>query len=147
MGDGLVRRKRPLVTLDELREAVDGIATHRGAKRLREALRWIRPRTDSARETVLRLLIIRAGFPEPEINGPIFNSFGALIAHGDLVYREQKVIIEYDGEGHLTARQRAIDLRRLDDLREEGWRIIQVDKALLAARATLLGKIERALAR
>lgn len=147
MGDGLVRRTTPWATMQQLREAVTAAAGSRGFARLAAALPWIRPRSDSARETMLRLLIVRAGFSEPEVNGPIVNRYGAVIAHGDLVYRDARVIVEYDGEGHLTARQRAIDLRRLDEIREEGWWIIQVDKQLMAARATLLGKLQTALSR
>jgi hypothetical protein len=96
-------------------------------------------------ETVLRLLIVRAGFPEPEVNGPIYNEHGALIAHGDLVYRREKVVLEYEGSGHWTPRQFVRDIQRLDDIMEDGWRVIRVDASLLARRATLFQKLRTAL--
>ena len=148
MGDGLVRRFRPCATMAELAAAVSQAAGCRGATILRKALTSIRPGTDSARETMLRLIVVRAGFPEPEVNGPIVNRYGATIAHGDLVFRGQKVILEYEGRQHADdERQFSIDIARLDEIMEEGWRVIRVDKRLMAARATLLGKIKTALAR
>lgn len=148
MGDGLVRRERPLARMAELETAVAARTGMPGSRRLREALTWVRPRTDSARETALRLLLLRAGLPEPEINGVIRNRYGAVIAHGDLVYRPQRTIVEYDGAHHRTdARQYRIDVARLDALMEEGWRIIRVDTQLLATRATLIAKVTNALTR
>lgn len=146
MGDGLVSRKNPRATVSELVAAVEQSANRTGIARLREALLWIRARTDSARETMLRLLIIRGGLPEPEVNAVITNRYGAKIGHGDLVYEKERVLVEYDGTGHWdNARQFAVDIRRLDEFMEEGWRVIRVDKALMAQTATLLGKIHTAL--
>ena len=96
MGDALVRRKNPLATIEELRTGVLRYTGQRGAKRLREALDAVRPRTDSPRETVTRLLIVRAGLPEPEVNGAIFDRFGRKLATGDLVFRAYRVLVEYD---------------------------------------------------
>lgn len=147
MGDGLARRTRPEATIEQLGEAVE-LAFHRpGLSVLRRALGLVRANTDSARETALRLIVVRAGFPEPEVNGTIINRHGAAIAHGDLVFRAQRVILEYDGRHHAEEGQFSIDIARLDELMEEEWRVIRVDKALLARRAELIGKIERALTR
>jgi hypothetical protein len=146
MGDGLVSRNSPRATISELAAAVERSKNRTGIARLREALFWIRARTDSARETLLRLMIVRGGLPEPAVNAVIRNRFGAPIAHGDLVYEHARVLIEYDGTGHWdNARQFAVDIRRLDEVMEEGWRVIRVDKALMAQTATLLGKIRTAL--
>ena len=146
MGDGLVSRFGAVADMGTLTTAVHSFAGRRGFARLATAMPQVRPNTDSARETMLRLLAVRAGFPEPEINGVILNSFGATIAHGDLVFRAHRTILEYDGGGHRTnERQFQIDIARLDELMEEGWRVIRVDKGVMSRRATLIGKIETAL--
>ena len=148
MGDGLLRRTRPLATLSELVDAVAAYDRRPGAGRLVRALVEMRAGTDSAREATLRLLITRAGLPEPEVNGEIRNSLGAVIARGDLVFRAQLLVMEYDGRHHdEDASQYAIDVGRLDDIMEERWRVIRVDKHLLARPAVLLGKVTRALHR
>lgn len=145
MGDGLVRRKHPPATMDQLRAAASQYSG-RGCRKLRDTLALVRPKTDSARETVLRLIVIRAGFPEPVVNGLVLNSYGAEIARGDLVFRDYRTILEYEGRQHSeNGRQFTIDISRLDALMEERWRVIRVDKALMAARATLLDKVDRAL--
>lgn len=146
MGDGLVSRHGARATLAELERAVRAHKGNRGAARLALTLPQIRAGTDSAMETVLRLVIVRAGFPEPEVNGKIRNEYGAVIAHGDLVYRREKVLLEYEGGGHWEPRQFVRDIQRLDDLMEDGWRVIRVDKSLLARRATLFAKLRKALA-
>ena len=146
-GDGLVRRKKPIATLGQLSAAVSGYSG-RGCRKLREALHVLRPGTDSARETALRLLLVRAGFPEPEVNGVILNSYGAEIAHGDLVFRDYGTILEYEGRQHSEdPRQFAIDISRLDAVMEEGWRVIRVDQTLMTQSATLLAKVDLALRR
>ena len=146
MGDGLLRRNGPLATLGELADAIRQHSGRRGFGRLVLAFDDVRARTDSARETLLRLLLQRARFPEPEVNAPIVNAYGATIAHGDLVYREYRTILEYDGGQHRDdERQYYTDIDRLDDLMEEKWRVIRVNKSLMSRRATLLGKVETAL--
>ena len=147
MGDGLVSRKRPAATLAELSAAVQTAFHRPGLAALGRALALVRANTDSARETSLRLIVARAGLPEPEVNGTIVNRHGAAIAHGDLVFRSQRVILEYDGRHHAEEGQFSIDIARLDELMEEEWRVIRVDKALMARRAELVRKIERALTR
>ena len=148
MGDGLVSRRRPTTDVNGLAEALARAVGRRGLGRLTAALQQIRPNTDSARETLLRLTVMRAGLPEPEVNGAITNSFGAVVAHGDLVYRDYRTILEYDGGHHREdERQFNIDVDRLDQLMEEEWRVIRVNKNLLLRGATLIGKVETALVR
>ena len=145
VGDSLVRRKGPIATTSELVAAVEA-CQGRGVRRLREALALVRPNTDSARETLLRLATVRAGFPEPIPNMPIRNEFGVVIAHGDLVWPAEKVVLEYEGEQHATdPRQFAIDIERINELEDLGWRVIRVDRVLFSTRATLFARLDRAL--
>ncbi|THG30275.1 DUF559 domain-containing protein [Naasia lichenicola] len=144
MGDGLLARKSPRATLDQLTRAVDAVAGQRGASRLRSALTELRPGTDSAQETILRLVLMRAGLGEPEVNGVIQTRSGPF--HGDLVYRSARVVVEYDGEQHRTDdRQFAIDVDRLDIIMAAGWRVIRVDKRLLARPGKLIARVREAL--
>ena len=147
VGDALVRRKNPLATMAELRTGVLGFAGHRGAKRLREAFQWVRPGVHSPKETELRLLLVRAGLPEPEVNAVIADRRGVTIATGDLVYRRHKVLVEYDGEQHRTdEEQYHWDVDRLDAIMEEGWRVIRINKSHLRGKqASVIRKVETAL--
>lgn len=147
VGDALVRRNKPLATLPELRAAVVRHGRHRGARRLREALESVRPRVDSPNETQLRLILVRNGLPEPVVNGIIVDSAGTQLATGDLVYREYRVLVEYDGEQHRTDQdQYNWDIDRLDRIRDAGWRVVRVNRSHMAGNAVLaVRKVEAAL--
>ncbi|GAA3885173.1 hypothetical protein GCM10022381_29110 [Leifsonia kafniensis] len=147
IGDALVCRQAPAATLPELADAVSRHAGHPGAQRLREAFSLVRPRTDSARETQLRLLIVRAGLPEPEVNPALTNRFGEFLAYGDLAYRRFKILIEYDGGQHRDDEaQYHHDIDRLEALMAEGWRVIKVNKTHFGQAAHATGaRIRRAL--
>lgn len=147
LGDALVRRTHPFATMNQLRTAVTEIAGSRGAGGLREALRWIRPGTDSPRETRLRLIIVRSGLPEPEVNGAIANEHGEFVALGDLVYRLYRVLVEYDGGDHrLREKIYNRDVDRLDDVMALAWRVVRINRSHFAsAGAPAVHKIRRAL--
>jgi hypothetical protein len=147
IGDSLVRRQQPFATMAQLESAVVRNVGHPGVRRLRAALEWIRPRTDSPRETTLRLIIVHAGLPEPEVNVELLNRFGAFMAFGDLVYVRYKILIEYDGGEHReNEKQFHRDIDRLDEPMEEGWRVIRVNTSHLGHRKhTLIERIRRAL--
>lgn len=146
MGDGLVSRRNPIATLARLADAVDARSGRRGTARLRIAVQSIRANSDSARETMLRLAVTRAGFPEPSVNAPLRDGAGRVIAHGDLVWPEFRVVLEYEGRQHAEdPEQFAIDIRRLDRIAEASYRVIRVDRQLMAARAQLVRTISTAL--
>lgn len=146
MGEGLVARKRPITDMRALAARVAACSGRRGVAKLDAALTLMRPGTDSAPETRLRLLLGAAGLPEPEVNGRIETAAGPF--HGDLVYREARVVIEYDGEQHRTdSRQFSIDVNRLDSMMASEWRVIRVDKRLLADREEVIRRVRTALAR
>jgi very-short-patch-repair endonuclease len=135
IGDALVRRQHPLATMDALRRAVARMGGRRGSRRLARALTRVRPRTDSPAETELRLDLIDAGLPEPDVNVPIHDVSGRQIALGDLVYAEWRVVVEYDGEHHREDRaQYSRDVDRLDDLAHAGWRVIRFNASHVGRR-------------
>ena len=126
MGDALVRRKRPLATMDELEVAVRRHGGRHGAKALRAALVLIRARTDSPAETELRIAIHDAALPEPEVNVWVLDDRGRRIRLGDLVYRRERILVEYDGPHHFTdPAQQQKDIDALDAAVAAGWRVIR----------------------
>jgi hypothetical protein len=143
-GDYLLGALRPPATMIELTNAVDRRPGHRGTRRLRQALVWVRPRVESRQETRLRLLILRAGFPEPETNVYLPLRPGRKRVRGDLVYLKYRVLVEYDGEQHRTDNaQYARDLERLDDVMADGWRVIRVLKE--TPTSEILARLDDAL--
>lgn len=137
-GDRLLGWPDPFVTLDELDAAIARHGSRRGARSLRTARLELRPRSASPRETRLRLLVVRAGYPEPALNHPIPTG-GGRVTHGDLAFVAYRVLLEYDGEQHRTDRTRFDkDVDRLNALALAGWLVIRIragtpDDAILDA--------------
>ena len=92
----------------------------------RRAAGLVRARVDSPMETRLRLLIVLAGLPEPQVN-PVIRGDG-FSTRADLCYPELRLVIEYDGQQH-----RAEDLvqwdrdnERLDWFARHDWELVPV---------------------
>lgn len=147
MGDGLVRRSNPIASPAQLAQAVDGYRGRNGVRRLRSALALVRPRTDSPTESELRLALVDAGLPEPEINGWVRDAQGNRIRPGDMLYRMWRILIEYDGPHHFDdRRQFHKDIDALDRAMAAGWRVIRVHQQHRAARfATTVARVRAAL--
>ena len=88
------------VAPDLLTEAVERWRGKHGIDRLRSAARLADGRSESPMETRLRLLLIRAGLPRPEVQADIHDAQGRFIARVDLFYPDVRLCIEYDGANH-----------------------------------------------
>ncbi|WP_147430186.1 hypothetical protein [Frondihabitans australicus] len=149
MGDALAGRWSKHATarelpIERLAATVRAWGSRRGARRLREAMRWIRPRVWSPRETALRLLLVRAGLPEPECNGEVTTAEGDL--HADLVWRDARLAVEYEGDHHRTDRgQWRRDIARAELFADAGWRRVRATDDDLADPSRILRRISRHL--
>ena len=144
LGDHLLGVMDPPFTVDDLGHAVGERAGQRGILRLRAALQWVRPRVESRQETRLRLLIVRAGLPEPETNVYLPLRYQSRRVRGDLVYLRYRVLVEYDGAQHRTDdNQFARDVDRLDGVMAEDWRVIRVLKE--TPDAEVISRLDQAL--
>lgn len=148
-GDSIVRKGVPEneVLRQRLVEAAsdDARPYHR---RLIRAAALVRCNSRSAGETRLRLLIVQAGLPEPSINRDVFDGQGRRLAEVDLVYPAQRVLVEYEGDGHRDKKQFRKDIVRYERLQDLGWRVIRVTADDLRFREReLVERIRRALAR
>ena len=74
-------------------------------------------------ETRLRLLLIRAGFPDPTVQAELRDSKGSFVARADLYYPTARLVIEYDGGNH---RDRLVeDNRRQNLLVNAGYTLLR----------------------
>lgn len=117
---------RPWTSVDDLERRVDGFRG-RGKRTARDAVPLLRPGAASRPESLLRLLLRQPGWPDPEVNAAIREASGRLVAYPDLLYRQWRVVVEYDGDQHRTSRaQYERDVRRLEELSAQGWRVVRV---------------------
>lgn len=132
LGDSLVRRGRT-TPADLVAQAKT--ARTPGIDRARRAAGLVRAGVDSAPESRVRMLLVLAGLPEPVVNHIVRTDAGDWLRRHELAYVPWKVAIEYDGRHHapgagpLTEEQSGEaqwikDLRRREDLENDGWRIV-----------------------
>jgi hypothetical protein len=111
----------PLTTLDELHAAVDSHAGARGIRRAREALEWVRYGPLSRRESGSRLMMVRAGLPEPAPNYTVRAPDGRWVWMVDLAHPEFRVATEYESLLHLDPEKFRRDIRKQQELASIGW--------------------------
>ncbi len=129
------------VTADD----VDHVArAHRGARyltRLAPALAEMDGRAESARESLLRLLVAEAGFDRPVPQYTIVDFRGRFVARVDLAWPELRLALEYDGNHHDDPTQIVLDRRRLNALHACGWRVLVIDRHQFRDEARVVGMI------
>lgn len=117
---------RPFLTLAEL---VEHVARFHGAgaRAATRAVLRVRAGAESRPETLLRLLLIDAGLPEPLLNRELRDTAARFLGRVDMLYPGWRVVVEYDGDQHRTsAAQYDRDISRLDGIRRAGWTVVQV---------------------
>lgn len=144
LGDSLVRRKRttPEALASRAREKAGPYS-----RLARRAAALVRPGVDSPMETRLRLLIVLAGLPEPEVDHRVHDEDGALLRRYDLSYLPFPLIIEYDGRQHAESDEQWLtDIGRdevLDD--ERIRRLVIVSPDIYSTPANTLVRITKAM--
>lgn len=102
-------------------------AGRRGIRKARRTLDLVDAGAESPRETWLRLLLIRAGFPPPQTQIPVYDEYGQLVAVLDMGWEHLKLAVEYDGDHHWTdRRQFNRDIARAEALTDLGWIDVRV---------------------
>ncbi|MEW1952224.1 hypothetical protein [Terrabacter sp. NPDC080008] len=134
VGDAIATRLRAVAPL---RDALMTRVRPRGKVTLLEALLEIRVGSASPRETLARLMLVRCGLPEPQLNHPVLDEMGILLGYADLLWTEQLVAGEYQGEEfHDGDEERARDGRRRTRFeRHAGVRVEEIWKADMATRS------------
>lgn len=146
VGDYLIHWAAPIVTPGELAAALESYPSRSGLANARAALPLLRTRAESPRESVLRVIIVLAGLPEPDCNYTVFDPEGRFLARGDLVYPDYRLFLEYQGDQHRTDRaQWRSDIRRIGRLEDHGWQVLQFTDDDLRDPTALVARIARRL--
>ncbi len=131
------------VNADDVLAVADRHRGARGLRQLRAALDLYDPGAASPKETWLRLLLIRAGYPRPQTQIPVLSADGRRQYYLDMGWEDLMLAVEYDGEQHrVDPIQFAYDIQRSEDLDELGWTRVRVVKE--NRPADILRRTERA---
>lgn len=120
VGDAMLRAG--LATPSALAERV-GTGAARGVRAARAALPLLDGRAESPMESWLRVLLVLAGLPAPEVQHVITHD-GVFVARVDLAWPDARLVVEYDGGHHLDRRQHVADLRRREAMEQAGWTVV-----------------------
>lgn len=146
--DAGLRLVDEVVTLDELRR----LGKVRQAER--EELSRLRPdawqlsvaNSGSVRESRTRMVLHCAGLPAPQLQFHITTPGGNPIGRVDFAWPQYRVVLEYEGQQHLTnSEQWESDIRRYEELERLGWTVVRVTAAALRDPAGLVLRVEAAL--
>ena len=122
VGDAIVGGLAPLGTIADLHRIAGDYAGHRGSVTIAAAIGHVRVGSLSRPETLLRLILVRAGIPEPALNLEVPDASGRPIAMADLCWQEYRVLVEYEGDIHRVSRGKfRSDITRGERYQDGGW--------------------------
>lgn len=134
MGDQLIRvpraefegRTTPYAYKEGLRLLIRQHPNMKGVEKARLALDEMRVGADSYPETFLRLAMLDARLPEPELQVRL-DPHDAWSPAADLGYRRFRIALQYDGAHHLSREQQSRDNRRDEAFISAGWSYFKVN--------------------
>lgn len=120
----------------------------RGNDSIPEVLAHADWRSCSPTETRLRMLILEAGFPRPEVQCVVQDEGTRTAVWLDLAWPERMIAVEYEGADHTERTQVLRDAGRYTALVDKGWRIYRYTKLEIRRRPGLIiSQLGRALER
>ena len=155
MGDQLIRIPRPGLEFrtvpfahkDGLRLLIRQHANMKGVEKARLALDEMRVGADSFPETLLRLALLDAHLPEPELQLRL-DPEDPWSPAADLGYRKHRIAVQYDGAHHRSREQQSRDNRRDEVFTNARWSYFKPNADDLAEGFEgLASRIRRAIRR
>ncbi|WP_336646817.1 endonuclease domain-containing protein [Microbacterium sp. USHLN186] len=116
----------------------------KGGRMRTRALELCDARSESPRESMVRVILVEAGLPVPECNVDIFAG-DVFVARVDMLFAEAKLIVEYDGDYHRDADQWSRDQIRRAELESLGYRVTVVTRRDFDDPDALVARIRRLL--
>lgn len=141
VGDFLVGRP-DRTTVDALAATI--LPGQRSVAVARAAVKLIRVGAESAMETWLRLAVVDAGFPEPELQIEVFDRAGRFLARVDMGWPELRIALEYDGDHHRERATFEHDQRRDNSMTVEGWLVLHANRGDVDRPAVLFERLRQA---
>lgn len=143
LGDGLMRvGALDAAALEQRLGRADRV---RGVARAREWAPRLTAHAASRPESVMRYWLLTSRLPRPEVQLPVHDRWGRVVAHADLGYEEWKVALEYEGRQHAEAEQFGRDVDRYSLMAADGWLVLRFAGRHLGGPTALIDRTTRAL--
>ena len=118
-----------LASRRELQEELARRPRGRGCARARLVLPIASPLAGSPMESVLRWLIHDGGLPMPQLQFPVRDARGLVVADADMAWPKHKVLVEFDGDVHRERKTFVNDRRRQNRVVAAGWIVLRYTSA------------------
>lgn len=146
VADFLLWHKAPRTTVARLTAAVEHHPSRPGRSAMRQALTLVSDHSQSRPESLVRVDLALSDLPTPVANLELVLPIARRTVYLDLAYPEYKLELEYHGDQHRSdVRQWRSDVRRSNDIGDEGWQTLQFTGADLADLPGLRRRVERRL--
>lgn len=143
-GDHLIHWRLPATTVEKLASTVDSYPGRRGKPAMRRALQLLDGRSESRRESHLRIVIVEAGLAGLVVNFDIVTRDGTKY-RADLAFPREKMLVEYQSDYHAGTEQFRRDMTRIAKLQADGWYVMQVNADDLLNPMELVARIRHVL--
>ena len=131
-----------LIGTGALDSHVEKHAGAKGIRRLRRAVRLADSRSESPMETRLRMQLVLARLPAPELQVELHDRSGRFLGRADLYYSDVGLVVEFDGQSHRD--RLAADLRRQNALLNAGYHVLRFTAADLHVRGSVAAQVRKA---
>ncbi|MGI5212865.1 endonuclease domain-containing protein [Plantactinospora sp. CA-290183] len=137
-----------LLTEQDLGTVQTLIYGNRGATRARESLLATDARAQSPLESRIRLICVDGGVGPEDLQFPVYDDFGTLIALADLAWPSRGVLAEADGRApHSTPEAVLHDRRRQNALLTRGFVVLRFTWSDVRRSAYVVQTVRQALCR
>lgn len=138
------RKRLARSSLRSLAQTVERHPDASGIVNLRLALSDARVGSWSRTETLIRLVLVSAGIPEPQLNWQLAGNRHS--PRLDLAWPDCRFGLEYDGDHHRSPEQFMGDIRRQERIQDARWGVMRATRDDLFDRpADLVNRVHRRL--
>jgi very-short-patch-repair endonuclease len=131
-----------LIGMEALKSHIEKSSGAKGVRRLRRAVSLADSRSESPMETRLRVQLVCARLPAPEVQVELHDKTGRFLGRADLYYSDVKLVVEFDGQNHKD--RIAADLRRQNALLNAGYHVLRFTAADLHVKGSVAAQVRSA---
>jgi hypothetical protein len=143
IGDALLRARR--LCEASLAERLARGGRVRDIVRARECAALLDARATSRPESLLRYWLATSDLPAPEVQVPVLDRRGRVVAHADLGWARHRIAVEYEGRQHAEADQFGRDVDRYSLMAAGGWLVLRFAARHLGGPAVVVERSRAAL--
>ncbi|MGY1694206.1 endonuclease domain-containing protein [Geodermatophilus sp. SYSU D00814] len=143
VGDAMLRAGH--LTDASLRARLARADRVRGVVRARACADLLDARAMSRPESLLRYWLATSDLPAPQVQLPITDRTGRVVAHADLGWERHRIAVEYEGRQHAEAGQFGRDVDRYSLMGAGGWLVLRFAARHLGGPAVVVERSRAAL--